>query len=71
MKKAFEWLKEFWFLWFFFLLSYLILRISGFDIKIVKSDVDKIVIESESRVLNEDNEPLSKTKGKKIIPTTK
>jgi hypothetical protein len=45
MKKANEWLKEFWFLWFFLLLSYLILRISGFDIKIVRSDENKTVLE--------------------------
>jgi len=48
MKKAIEWLKEFWFLWFFLLLSYFILRISGFDIKIVKSEDNKTVLESES-----------------------
>ncbi len=45
MKKAIDWLKEFWFLWFFLLLFYLILRISGFDIKIVKSDENKTVLE--------------------------
>ena len=45
MKKAIEWLKEFWFIWFFLLLSYLILRISGFDIKIVRSDENKTVLE--------------------------
>jgi hypothetical protein len=37
MKKVIDWFKEFWFLWFFLLLFYVGLRISGYDIKIVKS----------------------------------
>jgi hypothetical protein len=37
MKKVIDWFKEFWFVWFFLLLFYVILRISGYDLKIVKS----------------------------------
>jgi len=38
MKKVIDWFKEFWFLWFFLLLFYVGLRISGYDLKIVKRD---------------------------------
>jgi signal peptidase I len=38
MKKAVDWFKEFWFVWFFLLLFYVILRVSGYDLKIVDSD---------------------------------
>jgi hypothetical protein len=38
MKKVIDWFKEFWFVWFFLLLFYVGLRISGYDIKIVEID---------------------------------
>ena len=44
MKKVIDWFKEFWFVWFFLLLFYVILRISGYDLKIVESleNVDSV-----------------------------
>ena len=44
MKKVIDWFKEFWFVWFFLLLFYMILRISGYDIKIVK----RVEVEQET-----------------------
>jgi len=38
MKKVIDWFKEFWFVWFFLLLFYVILRVSGYDIKIVERE---------------------------------
>lgn len=38
MKKVIDWFKEFWFVWFFILLFYSVLRLSGYDIRIVKRD---------------------------------
>lgn len=44
MKKVIDWFKEFWFVWFFLLLFYVILRVSGYDIKIVK----RVEVEQET-----------------------
>jgi hypothetical protein len=46
MKKVIDWFKHFWFIWFFLLLFYVILRVSGYDFKIVERD--DYVIDSNS-----------------------
>jgi len=38
MKKVIDWFKGNWFLWVFLILFYIGLRISGYDIKIEKSE---------------------------------
>jgi hypothetical protein len=54
MKKVIDWFKEFWFVWFFLLLFYVILRISGYDLKIVERD-RKEIIEPEGVIIDFDN----------------
>ena len=41
MKKVIDWFKHFWFIWFFLLLFYVILRVSGYDFKIVGREVER------------------------------
>ena len=52
MKKVIDWFKEFWFVWFFLLLFYVILRVSGYDIKIVEREKNEIEIQTQQLVVD-------------------
>jgi hypothetical protein len=57
MKKVIDWFKHFWFIWFFLLLFHVILRVSGYDFKIVGRDVERTeelnTLEQRRKLLSE------------------
>jgi len=57
MKKVIDWFKHFWFIWFFLLLFYVILRVSGYDFKIVGREVERTeeqnTLEQRRKLLSE------------------
>ncbi|MEY5068537.1 MAG: hypothetical protein RLZ47_399 [Bacteroidota bacterium] len=58
MEKITKWLKDFWFLWLFALLFYIILRFFGYDLKIVSSN--SAIKNSESNLVEKSKEKPTK-----------
>jgi len=69
MEKIIKWLKDFWFLWLFALVFYIILRFLGYDLKIERSSIS--IKNSESNRVEKSKEKTTeniKSIQKELLP---